>query len=90
MFIYGNKNGRTIFVSNFWKKKNKENIALLKNKKFEKACFEPFEHISYLIFFRCIMGGIMRDSLSNFCPGSLINQVGMFVMKKVKVVINND
>ena len=32
----------------------------------------------------------MTDSLSNFCPGFLINQVGMFVMKKVKVVINKD
>ena len=68
-------------------KKNKEKIALLKNKKFEKDCFEPFEHLN---IFRCIMGGIMRDSLSNFCPGFLINEAGMFVMKKVKVVINND
>ena len=32
----------------------------------------------------------MADSLSNFCPGFLINQVGMFVLKKVQVVINND
>ena len=33
------------------KKKNKENIALLENKKFGRGCFMPSEHILYLNFF---------------------------------------
>ena len=41
---------RLYFCFNFWKK-NKENVALLENKKLGKGCFKPFEHILYLKFF---------------------------------------
>ena len=59
--------------------KNKENIALLEDRKLGKGCFKPSEYILYLIFFRhlTMVGGIIRHSLSNFCPGFLMNQVGM-------------
>ena len=54
------KKKRLYFCFNFWKKKNKENIALCESKKFGKGCFKPSGH-----------------SHSNFCPGFLINHVGM-------------
>ena len=52
---------------NFWKK----NIVVFENKKFGKGCFKPSEHMLYLIFPRCpiMVGGVIRHSLSSFCPG---------------------
>ena len=72
--------------------KNRENIALLEDRKLGKGCFKPSEYILYLIFFRhlTMVGGIIRHSLSNFCPGFLINQVGMSAtLKNVSVVSLN-
>ena len=69
--------------------KNKENIALLEDRKLGKGCFKPSEYILYLIFFRhlTMVGDIIRHSLSNFCPGFLINQVGMSAtLKNISVV----
>ena len=59
-------------------------VAALENKTFGKGCFKPSEHILYLIFFCCptMVGGIIRHSLSIFCPGFVINQAGMYVFDK--------
>ena len=69
---------RLYFCLNIWKK-DKEDIALLENKKVGKGCFKPSEHILCLNIFPPPShgSGIIRHSFSNFCPGFLINQVGM-------------
>ena len=59
-------------------------MAVLENKKFGKGCFKPYEHILYLIFFLLPNHGRQHNyfgqhSLSVFCPGFLINQVGTSV-----------
>ena len=82
---------RLYFYFNFWNK-NKENIALLENKKFGKGCFKPSEHILYLNFFRrpTVVGGIIRHPLSNFCPGFLMNQVGMSVSVSIFYICTSE
>ena len=72
---------RLYFCFNFWKK-NKENITLLENKKLRKGCLKPSAHILYLKFFRHpnMAAGIIMYPFLNFCPGFLINQVGMSVV----------
>ena len=51
------------------------------NKKFGKDSLKSCEHILYLNFFPPLNlgGGIVRQSLPNFCPSFLINPVGMSV-----------
>lgn len=44
-----NENEKTVFFQFLEKKQRK--LALLENKKFDKGCYEPSEHILYLIFF---------------------------------------
>ena len=80
---------RLYFRFNFWKK-NKENIALLENKKFGKSYFKPSEQTCIYFFSRrpTMVGGIKRHSISNFCPGFLINQVRTSVISGV--IISGD
>ena len=59
--------------------KKQRKLALLENKKFDKGCYEPSEHILYSKFFSPLNygGNIIRHSLTNFCLSFLINQVVM-------------
>ena len=45
-----NENEKTVFFQFLEKKQRK--LALLENKKFDKGCYEPSEHILYLKFFK--------------------------------------
>ena len=77
-----NENEKTVFFQFLEKKQRK--LALLENKKFDKGCYEPSEHILYLIFFH---GSTMMAKLLGFTLNFLsqfLNKSGCNAWMKVR------